>query len=245
VQSASTDRAVFHRNVPSEGTLRTQRLGGRFLWEFICDGRTPVRALTDATVAALIPYLEGPGRIIELGAAGDYYRKFASPDQQYIVSNLDGSGDIKLDMSKMDLDDSSVDAFISIYALEHLFDYQAFFDESLRCLKPGGRMLLVAPFLYQYHAAPDDFFRFSVSALERLLSGFEIIWRGVIGGRSLLVSEMYHEKVALGGSNNRFRHFCYRMIALPFLIRGLGRSGVENPFTIAHILFVHKSFFSN
>jgi ubiquinone/menaquinone biosynthesis C-methylase UbiE len=52
-----------------------------------------------------------------------------------------------------------VDAFFTAFALEHIRNYRKAFSEMERALKPGGRMLIVVPFLYYYHGAPDDYVR--------------------------------------------------------------------------------------
>jgi hypothetical protein len=106
----------------------------KFLWEFLLDGRTPARAMTDETMRKLLPALEGGGTIVELGAGGDYYKTFAKNGQKYVTSNLSEGCDRVLDMTKLDLPDNTVDAFVSVFALEHLFDFDAVFKEQLRCL---------------------------------------------------------------------------------------------------------------
>ena len=210
-------------NYPSNEVrnIKPPYLPFKFLWEFLLDGRTPARAMTDEAMLKLLPALEGDGIIIELGAGGDYYKKLTKVGQNYLTSNLTEGSDLLLDMTKLDLQDNSVDAFVSVFALEHLFDFDAVFREQLRVLKPGGRLLIVAPFLYYYHAAPDDFFRFSASALDRLLAPFDILASQPIGSRWLLFAEFLHEKRVMGSQLGFFSRLALRFIALPFLTLAL------------------------
>lgn len=207
----------------------------RFLWEYLLDGRTPARAMTDETIRSLLPALEGKGEIIELGAGGDYYKYFASHGQRYVTSNLAPGFDRILDMTQLDLPDESVDALISVFAIEHLFDFEAAFKEQCRVLKPGGRLLVIAPFLYYYHAAPDDFFRFSASALDKLLTPFNVLVRQPLGGRWLLFAEFLHEKTIMGSRRGFLSRLALRGMALPFLASALKQNDSQYAMAFAYL----------
>jgi len=219
--TAATSKANFYISASDLAGLNPPSLPISFLWEFLLDGRTPVRAMSDATMQALLPGLGGPGTIIELGAGGDYYKNFVPKGQRYQTSNLTPGCDARLDMTRLDLADNSVDSLVSVFALEHVYNFEAVFSEQLRVLKPGGRLLLVVPFLYYYHAAPDDFFRFSASALDRLLAPFNILVRQPLGGRWLLFAEFLHEKLVMGSRMGFLARLTLRCVALPFLAAGL------------------------
>lgn len=201
--------------------IRKPRLPRHFLWEFLLDGRTPARAMTDAAMREILPAMSGDGIIIELGAGGDYYKKYMSPEQKYLTSNLTSGCDLQLDMTRLKLEDNSVDALISVFALEHLYDYESVFKEMQRVLKPGGRMAIIAPFMYYYHAAPDDFFRFTESAMNRLLSSMTILRCQPLGSKALPIAELLHEKTIMGSKLGSFSRLLFRLIAIPFLAMGL------------------------
>lgn len=69
--------SLFNSQSEEVRNIKSPELPLRFLWEFLLDGRTPARAMTDVTMQKLLPALEGRGTIIELGAGGDYYKKLA------------------------------------------------------------------------------------------------------------------------------------------------------------------------
>ncbi len=218
----SENPARFDMTSEKVSSLSNPLLPKKFLWEFMRDGRTPGRAAADLSMDCLLGALYGPGTILELGAGGPYYKNFVPQDQNYITSNIVPGCDIELDMTNLDLDDDSIDAIVSVFAIEHLYDFNAVIAEQQRVLKPGGRMLIMAPFLYYYHSAPDDFFRFSASALDLLLGSFNILLRQPIGNRCLLVAESFHEKQVMGSKFGFFGRLALRFITLPFLIAGLG-----------------------
>jgi SAM-dependent methyltransferase len=61
--------------------------------------------------------------------------------------------------------------------MEHVPEPVVFLAEAFRCLKHDGRLLLTVPFAARWHYVPHDYWRFTPSALERLLSasGFDHI----------------------------------------------------------------------
>ena len=50
--------------------------------------------------------------------------------------------------------------------LEHLPEYKLAFSEIYRIIKKGGSFIGSVPFIYQIHAAPNDYFRFSKQFIE-------------------------------------------------------------------------------
>jgi hypothetical protein len=228
--------------LPATAAARVEppRLPLRYVWEFLRDGETPLRSLCDEGVRTLMPYLEGDGEIIELGGADDYYKNFAAQGQRYVVTNVDGEQQ-HLDATQMSLANDSVDAFLSIFALEHIYECQRVIDESWRCLRPGGRMLLAVPFLCYYHAAPDDFFRFTDSAMRRMLANFRIRASFALGNRELLVAMSYHEKALMGSKHSLLGRAALRMIAFPFLAGGLIGNQSDPKYAVGHIYLCEKS----
>jgi len=64
--------AIFDLPSADAAAAPLPRVSLSYAWEFACDGETPGRVLNDEGVRALIPFLRGPGKIVELGGVGDY-----------------------------------------------------------------------------------------------------------------------------------------------------------------------------
>ncbi|MCC6234054.1 MAG: methyltransferase domain-containing protein, partial [Verrucomicrobiales bacterium] len=62
------------------------------------------------------------------------------------LGGTDANGIRNEDITRLTFNDASFDAIFSIDVLEHVPDYRAGLAELSRCLKPGGKLLLTAPF---------------------------------------------------------------------------------------------------
>ena len=66
--------------------------------------------------------------------------------------------------------DESVDYVLSTETMEHVLESNVFLQEAHRCLRPGGQIILTVPFSARWHFIPHDYWRFTPSALEWLLT---------------------------------------------------------------------------
>jgi len=139
-----------------------------------------------------------------------------------------------LDMTNMNLPDNSLVATTSIFALEHVFNYECAIKQD-RALKSNGRMLLIISFMYYYQAASDVFFRFSASALDRLLTPFDVLVRQLIGGGPLLFAEFLHAKKVINSTRWPFARSLLRWVVLLFLALGLARHDRQYAMCFAYL----------
>jgi SAM-dependent methyltransferase len=217
------------------------KLGWRYLVEFLRDGRTPIRAISDEAVRQYLPFLYGPGAIIELGAPSDYYRCFAPAEQNYQITDYSDRAAFKVNMTDMPFDNETVDAFVSVFSLEHVQNYQRALAEVRRTLKKRGRFLLIMPFLYYYHAAPDDYVRLTRSALLAELRGYRFLAVESLGSRALFVAEMYHEKAEMGHSSSWLRRTVFRCMASIFVASYVWRAANEEIYASAILVLCEKA----
>lgn len=119
--------------------------------------------------------------LLDAGAGESQFKKFCS-HLNYIAQDFgqyDGNGDVGLQMGSWDnsgldivsditaipLPDASVDAIMCTEVFEHIPDPIAAVKEFNRLLKPGGYLLITAPFASITHFAPYHF-----------ASGFNRFW---------------------------------------------------------------------
>jgi SAM-dependent methyltransferase len=112
------------------------------------------------------------GDVIDLGGHGnsEYVKMFKGTFTR-TTANLSPDADIKCDFEKpLPIPAYIYDAALLINVLEHIFEYRRLLEETHRILKPGGRVVIIVPFMFPYHPSPGDFHRYSATALERALA---------------------------------------------------------------------------
>lgn len=82
--------------------------------------------------------------------------------------------DLVANAEELPLPEGSVDAIVCESLLEHVPHPEKIVAEMYRVLKKGGAMYIVIPFVYPFHACPNDFYRWSVTGLKELLKEGEI-----------------------------------------------------------------------
>jgi SAM-dependent methyltransferase len=96
------------------------------------------------------------------------------------------------DLTDLPFADASFDAAINIVVLEHIAYPAKAMCEFRRVLRPGGRLFLAVPQIWELHQQPHDFFRYTRCGLELLLkdAGFEIEMLEPTGGYFELVGKI-------------------------------------------------------
>ena len=137
------------------------------------------------------------GRGIDFGAkngTGSYYRFIDITNAEMTYTDFYSQNTEKVKSidfeNDFDLSDMEYDFALCMNTLEHVFNHQSFMNNIAKCLKDGGMIEGVVPFLLPYHADPDDYFRYTHSALLKILSeaGFNNISITKIGIGGFTVS---------------------------------------------------------
>lgn len=83
--------------------------------------------------------------------------------------------DMVADATSLPIKSSSVDAVISVAVLEHVERPDLVIDEAYRTLKTNGSIFCYVPFIVGYHAAPNDYYRWTKNGLKQSFSKFKSV----------------------------------------------------------------------
>jgi SAM-dependent methyltransferase len=117
-------------------------------------------------------------RVLDYGCGGSPYRHLFGPCT-YDRADLAGGPALNFEYgadSHLPCEASGYDCVLSSQVLEHVVSPDVYLAECYRVLKPNGFLLLSTHGLYEDHACPDDFWRWTAYGLQRLIeeAGFEI-----------------------------------------------------------------------
>jgi SAM-dependent methyltransferase len=155
------------------------------------------------------------GIIVELGSGNRRLAPHVVNIDLFPFLNVDVTADI----TRLPLRDNSVDGLILDTVLEHVPEPPAVVDEVYRVLKPGGRVVCIAPFIFPYHDYPKHYYNFSRDGLEYLFRSFSRrsieINMGPTSALVNLISE--YAAVAFGGDRPFFYAAVKAAALLPLL----------------------------
>ncbi len=124
------------------------------------------------------------GVVLDVGC-GAFHRKFPLPHgvRYYGLDISPRTTHVRGDGHRLPFADRSVDWVLLVAVLEHVEDPRRVLAETMRVLKPGGRVYVAVPFLQMEHAR-EDYWRWTGQGLPRLLcdAGLTILEGGANGG---------------------------------------------------------------
>jgi SAM-dependent methyltransferase len=110
-------------------------------------------------------------RVLDYGCGGSPYRALFG-DCTYHRADLAGGSDLHFEYradSRLPSETGEYDCVMSTQVLEHVASPEAYLQECCRVLKPGGHLLLTTHGLYEDHASPHDYWRWTAAGLQRMI----------------------------------------------------------------------------
>src|SRR3989344_4012534 len=129
-----------------------------------------------------------PGILELFTAASEYVGLEYDGPRQRAVSKAD----VFYDCVTFPFPSQSFDSVFASEVLEHVFAPEKFFKEIHRVLRPGGMLLLSAPFVWDEHEQPHDYARYSSFGIRYLLekNGFTVIEQRKTGNAVLAIFQL-------------------------------------------------------
>ena len=173
-KKAAADVNAFKRAVKQYPALY------EFLWKVISPGVSCIRRLLPAkALRQLFTEKELTEKLIVNIGSGI---KVVHPE----VINLDiyplPHVELVADVARLPFRDECVDMVICESVLEHIAKPERVVSEITRVLKKGGYIYVSVPFVYPFHASPNDYFRWSKNGIRESFNGFDEIQSGMRAG---------------------------------------------------------------
>lgn len=176
-----------------------------------------LRAFTDAMPLERGPILEfvtaaaratpAGAEVLDVGAGDAPYRELFAHTR---YSTTDWSESLHPGATQVDhvasadalpLGDRTVDVVLLTQVLEHVSEPARVLAELFRVLRPGGRLYLTAPLVWELHELPHDYYRYTAPGLEHLLgaAGFgEVVVEARNDCFSTLAQLLYNAPALMG-----------------------------------------------
>jgi SAM-dependent methyltransferase len=157
----------------------------RALYQALCGVHPDLRPWHSQWLAGSIVYQElrsalaqVGGDVLDVGCGSKPYERWVSGARRYVGVDVAAGPTVDALIEpgrSWPLEDSSFDTVLCTQVLEHAADVEHTLAEIARVLRPGGALIVTAPFIYNQHDA-HDYRRFSVRGLSHLLAPrFEIV----------------------------------------------------------------------
>jgi 2-polyprenyl-3-methyl-5-hydroxy-6-metoxy-1,4-benzoquinol methylase len=137
------------------------------------------------------------GELLDVGCGNKPYEVLFKDK----ISSYLGCDVVQSDLNKVDViceatsltfDNYRFDTVFSTQVIEHVGDPFRMLEEINRVLKKDGILILSAPFCWELHEEPFDFFRYSKYGLKSMIekNGFEILELKANGGKWAAIIQM-------------------------------------------------------
>jgi len=149
------------------------------------------------------------GSLLDIGCGAQIYRSLVPAQVAYLgIDTSDAKERFGYEVpdtryfegEEWGVQDAAFDTALCTEVLEHIQDPRSFLARTCRALRPGGRLVLTVPFAARWHFIPYDYWRYTPSSLNMLLTGAGF------------------EDVRVQARGNPLTVACYKMMALQLML---------------------------
>ena len=130
------------------------------------------RDAMEATMRKVLP-LPLPAPAVDLGGRGhrDWMASIIGPDfETWDIQEGGGTTRVVDAMRMKGIPDASLGTVLSTSAFEHVAKPWSAAAQVARVTRPGGLLFICVPFIFDYHACPEDYWRLTPAALRVLFA---------------------------------------------------------------------------
>jgi SAM-dependent methyltransferase len=193
------------------------------------------------------------GSLLDVGCGSMPYKSLFSVSE-YIGLDIDSENSRKRAIADEFYDglifpfsDNRFDAILCNQVLEHVFNPDEFLSEIHRVMKPGAKLLLTVPFVWDEHEQPFDYGRYTSFGLKSLLekNGLRVIQHEKLGADPSILFQLTNAYLYKISENwNKYIRLLFTITVMGFvnLIGILARLVLpKNPdLFLDHIVLVEK-----
>jgi SAM-dependent methyltransferase len=119
------------------------------------------------------------GSLLDIGCGAQVFRSLVPPGVIYRgIDTIDAKARFGYEIpdthyfegDDWGMEDAAFDTALCTEVLEHISDPAAFLLQISHCLRPGGRLVMTVPFAARWHFIPYDYWRYTPSGLNLLLT---------------------------------------------------------------------------
>lgn len=173
------------------------------------------------------------GAVLDIGCGNKPYEEmFAGKINSYTGCDVVQSDKNKVDVicpaTDLKFPNEKFDTVFTTQVIEHVDDPAKMLGEANRVLNMGGHLILSAPFCWELHEEPYDFYRYSKYGLKAMLekAGFEVLDIKPNGGKWAAVVQLQINIIYSGFTSKRlsskFSKFLFTKFGFTSLFNRIG-----------------------
>tara|TARA_B100000945_G_C20385531_1_gene599512 strand:+ start:261 stop:905 length:645 start_codon:yes stop_codon:yes gene_type:complete len=168
------------------------------------------RKYVDSFLNSQVDFMHG--NIVDIGGKknnkrGSFHPPIDNVDSwNYVNTDKSTNPDYCCSADSIPISDNSIDGFLLCEVLEHLENPEDVLNEAYRILKEGGIGWITSPFLFQIHADPSDYQRWTNIKLKKelLKIGYKDINIFPMGGVIAVIHDLYYCALMRSPNKGRF-----------------------------------------
>lgn len=181
------------------------------------------------------------GSVLDIGCGNKPYEQlFTGKIIRYtgcdVVQSDQNRVDVICPATKLDFNNDNFDTVFTTQVIEHVDDPAKMLSEANRVMKINGHIIVSAPFCWELHEEPYDFYRYSKYGLRAMLekAGFKVISIKANGGKWAAIMQMNLNMI-----HSSFNKKSFARRLLKFLFVQLRMTSLCNRFA----LWMDKNFY--